>query len=50
LDLIVDLVPSVDAYTQERVLLPAVLARVQPGELWIADRNFSTCTIKKKSA
>ena len=42
LDLIVDLVPSADAYTQERALLPAVLARVQPGELWIADRNFCT--------
>src|SRR5512147_1564646 len=42
LDLIVDLAPSPDAYTQERALLPAVLARVQAGELWIADRNFCT--------
>ena len=42
LDLIVDLVPSPDAYAQERALLPAVLAQVQPGELWIADRNFCT--------
>ena len=42
LDLIVDGVPSPDAYTQERALLPAVLAWVQAGELWIADRNFCT--------
>jgi IS4 transposase len=42
LDLIVDRVPSPDAYAQERALLPAVLAQVQPGELWIADRNFCT--------
>jgi hypothetical protein len=40
LDVIVDLEPSADAYTQERAVLPAVLERVQPGELWIADRNF----------
>ena len=42
LDVIVDLVPSADAYSQERALLPAVLERVQAGELWLADRNFCT--------
>ena len=42
LEVITELVPSADAYTQERALLPAVLERVQPGELWIADRNFCT--------
>src|SRR5512143_1772115 len=42
LDVIVDLVPSADAYSQERALLPAVLERVQSGELWLADRNFCT--------
>lgn len=42
LEMIVDCVPSPDAYTQERALLPAVLERVRPGELWIADRNFCT--------
>ena len=42
LEAITDCVPSTDAYTQERALLPAVLERVRPGELWIADRNFCT--------
>jgi IS4 transposase len=42
LEVIVDLEPSADAYSQERALLPPVLERVQPGELWIADRNFCT--------
>lgn len=42
LEVITEMVPSTDAYTQERALLPAVLERVQPGELWIADRNFCT--------
>jgi hypothetical protein len=32
-----------DGHAQERSLLPEVLAIVQPGDLWIADRNF--CTI-----
>ncbi|MEI2773247.1 MAG: transposase [Candidatus Competibacter sp.] len=42
LEAITDCVPSTDAYTQERALLPTVLERVRPGELWIADRNFCT--------
>jgi IS4 transposase len=42
LGLVVDLEPCEDAHAQERTLLPAVLARVQPGDLWIGDRNFST--------
>jgi IS4 transposase len=42
LGLVVDLEPGEDAHAQERALLPALLARVQPGELWIGDRNFST--------
>ena len=42
LGLVVDLQPGEDGHAQERTLLPAVLARVQPGELWIGDRNFST--------
>ena len=42
LEVITEMVPSTDAYTQERALLPAVLERVQPGELWLADRNFCT--------
>jgi IS4 transposase len=42
LGLVVDLEPYEDAHAQERVMLPAVLDRVQPGDLWIGDRNFST--------
>jgi hypothetical protein len=42
LEVITEMVPSTDAYTPERALLPTVLERVQPGELWIADRNFCT--------
>jgi hypothetical protein len=41
-EVITDLVPSEDAYTQERALLGEVLPRVEAGELWIADRNFCT--------
>lgn len=33
-----------DGHAQERSLLDAVLARVQPHDLWIADRNF--CTLR----
>ncbi len=33
-----------DGHAQERSLLDAVLAGVQAGDLWIADRNF--CTLK----
>lgn len=33
-----------DGHAQERSLLDAVLRCVQPGDLWLADRNF--CTIK----
>lgn len=40
LDLPLALLPSEDAYTQERALLGAVLSLVQRGECWIADRNF----------
>ena len=36
------MVPCEDAYTQERALLKEVLPMVQPGELWIEDRNFCT--------
>jgi len=33
-----------DGHAQERSLLDDVLAVVQPGDLWVADRNF--CTLK----
>jgi len=43
--LVLDLVPCEDAHAQERTLVPAVIDTVQAGQLWIADRNFSTTTI-----
>lgn len=42
LGLVVDLEPGEDAHAQERSLLPAILACVQPNDLWIGDRNFAT--------
>ena len=45
LDLVVDVVPAEDAHAQERALMGPVLEQVQPGELWLADRNFSTTRI-----
>ncbi|MBD8533442.1 IS4 family transposase [Massilia sp. CFBP 13647] len=44
-DLIHDIEPCEDAYTQERALMSSLLDRAMPGELWIADRAFSTRTI-----
>jgi IS4 transposase len=35
-------VPCEDAHAQERKLLPELLTLVQPGECWMADRNFCT--------
>jgi IS4 transposase len=40
--LLTDLVACEDAYTNERSLFSRVLALVQPGDLWLADRNFCT--------
>jgi hypothetical protein len=40
LDLVVDVQPCEDGYTQERALLGEVLERVSAGDLWIGDRNF----------
>jgi IS4 transposase len=45
LDLVVDMVPAEDAHAQERALMGPVLEQVQQGELWLADRNFSTTGI-----
>ena len=41
----VDMVPAEDAHAQERALIGPVLEQVQKGELWLADRNFSTTGI-----
>ena len=43
--LVIDLVPCEDAHAQERTLMPTLLAAAQPGEVWMADRNFSTTGI-----
>ena len=40
--LIVDAFPYEDAHAQERRLLADTLEEMQPGEVWIADRNFCT--------
>jgi Transposase DDE domain len=38
--LITDVLPWEDAYAQERSLLDAIVAKVRPRDLWVADRNF----------
>lgn len=43
--LVTDIEPCEDAYTQERAVMSSLLARAMPGELWIADRAFSTRAI-----
>jgi IS4 transposase len=40
--LVIDVVPCEDAHAQERSLVDRVLPGVEPGDLWIADRNFCT--------
>jgi hypothetical protein len=44
LRLATDVIPCEDGHAQERSLLPELLATIERGELWIADRNF--CTTK----
>jgi hypothetical protein len=41
-ELIVELTPGEDAHAQERALLPALLERIRPDSVIIADRNFCT--------
>lgn len=43
--LVTDIVPCEDAHAQERSAMAPLLACAEPGELWIADRNFCTQTI-----
>jgi IS4 transposase len=43
-DLEVDLLPSEEAYQHERVTAQALFGPPQPGQLWIADRNFCATT------
>ena len=42
LDMVLDIIPSEDAHSQERALSEALLERAQAGDLMIADRNFCT--------
>jgi IS4 transposase len=44
LEVVVDLLPSEDACQHERVTAQALFAPSQPGQLWIADRNFCATT------
>jgi IS4 transposase len=43
--MVVDLIPCEDGHSQERTLMGPILASAQKGDLWIADRNFSTRSI-----
>ena len=43
--MVVDLIPCEDGHSQERTLMGPILASAQEGDLWIADRNFSTRSI-----
>lgn len=42
LDMAVDVLPWEDAHSQERMIMNELIGSAGPGELWIADRNFST--------
>jgi IS4 transposase len=45
LQVVVDLVPWEDAYTQERLVMQTLLRTAAAGELWLGDRNFCTRAI-----
>jgi len=40
LEMAIDVFPCEDGHAQERSLLGDVVSTVQPGDIWIADRNF----------
>ncbi len=40
--MILDFIPCEDAYRQERSLLEILIDDFEPGQVWIADRNFCT--------
>ncbi len=39
---VIDMVPCEDAHTQERKILAGLLPMAKPGQVWLADRNFTT--------
>jgi IS4 transposase len=43
--LVTDILPSEDAYQSERAAVAPLLDSAQPGQLWIADRQFCTSAI-----
>ena len=44
-DLVVDCLPWPDAHDHERGLMQHVFPSIEPGQLWVADRGFSTSHI-----
>lgn len=40
--MVTDVIPCEDGHAQERSLTPAILALVQPRDVWLDDRNFCT--------
>jgi hypothetical protein len=47
-DIMTNMIPCEDGHAQERSLFGKLAALVQPGELWIADRNFCTKWLLKR--
>lgn len=43
--MIVDFVPCEDGHAQERSLLDAIIDDLEPGQVWIADRNFCVAVL-----
>jgi IS4 transposase len=43
--LAIDVIPCEDGHAQERSMTAQFLATVEPGELWVADRNFCTTAL-----
>jgi len=43
--LVVDVLPCEDGHAGERTLMASLVPTAQPGQLWIADRNFCTYNI-----
>jgi hypothetical protein len=40
-----EIIPCEDGHAQERSLTPQILALVEPGDVWVADRNFCTVAL-----
>src|SRR5277367_5615335 len=48
--LVLDMLPCADGHAQERSLLIELADEFQPGQLWIADRNFCTVLFLHEAA